>query len=342
MKILSKKANFYTFKTFPLSDLAKNYSEAVKWYRKAAERGIADAAYELGVMYENGIGVQKNLAEAIDWYRNAAASGHEEARAKLKKMEAYAYGTNCGTNIVVQHYEDALELSGRHKIEMIYCPPGEFIMGSPLIEWCREDDEMQHKVTLTKGFWLGKYPVTQEQWESVMGRNPSFPRETRCPVNNVSWNDCQKFIKRLNCLSGYRTRLPTEAEWEYACRAGTRTPFYWGNVFDGRQASCRGLYGVTSWACDRPEDPTPVDKYAPNAWGFYDMCGNVGEWCEDWYAEYQGDAIDPVGPSRGDKKVFRGGCIEYQAASCRSACRGYISPDVGDLAGGLRLCCTAE
>ena len=319
----------------------QNYGEAIKWLQKAAPLW-SDAAYELGVMYEKGIGIHKNLAEAIDWYRKAAASGQEKATSILEKMKEDAYGTNGATNAVVQHYEDTLVLPGGQKIEMIYCQPGEFLMGSPLIEELRALNEMQHKVEITNGFWLGKYPITQEQWECVMGSNPSHPKGKNCPVHYISWYDCQEFIKRLNHIIGCQSRLPTEAEWEYACRAGTRTMFYWGNVFDGSQASCRGLYGSSKRVCGCPTAPTPVDRYAPNAWGFYDMSGNMGEWCEDWYSENKKDATYSLGPSQGASKVFRGGCIVYEAARCRSASRDSLPPDVRDFAIGFRLCCSAE
>ena len=174
-----------------------------------------------------------------------------------------------------------------------------------------------------------------------MGSNPSYYKGVKCPVDNVSWKDCQEFINRLNHLIGCQVRLPTEAEWEYACRAGTRTMFYWGNVFDGSQASCWGLYGSSSRVCDVPKVSTPVDRYAPNAWGFYDMSGNMGEWCEDWYSDYNGITTDPIGPRTGEQKVFRGGCIVYQVEKCRSASRDSLSPERRDFV-GFRLCCTAE
>jgi len=317
----------------------QNYGEAIKWLQNAA-RGWDDAAYELGVMYEKGIGVRNDIAEAIGWYRNAAGRENEKASARLAKMVEDAYGTNAVTSVVDQHYEDSLILPGGHKIEMIYCPPGEFLMGSPLIEEGREDDEVQHRVKITTGFWLGKYPITQEQWECVMGNNPSFPKGLKCPVNAVSWNDCQEFLRRVNGLAGCQAKLPTEAEWEYACRAGTRTAFQWGNSFDGSQMCCRG-YGSSSNNGELPDSPMPVDRYAPNAWGFYDMSGNVSEWCEDWYAEYKGAATDPTGPTSGMQRVLRGGCIEVAVSCCRSAARSKASPDFTALA-GLRICCSAE
>ena len=122
-------------------------------------------------------------------------------------------------------------------IEMVWIPPGTFTMGSPSGEEGRLDNERQHQVTLTKGFWLGKYEVTQAQWESVMGSNPSHFKGRDLPVEQVSWNDCQEFIRKLNARGEGGFRLPTEAEWEYACRAGTTTPFHFGSVLDGSQAN---------------------------------------------------------------------------------------------------------
>ena len=354
----------------------KNYFEAAKWYHKAAERGNAMAQYNLGVMYAHGMGVEGGVSVAVEWYRKAAEQGHEKANEALKQTEDILKNDQVFKDVMKKYLSGGYGGDKRHgaqralkeigektqressspktsdcktlvlpsgvQLEMIYVAPGSFLMGSPESEELRATGEVPHRVTITKGFWLGKYPVTQEQWECVMGGNPSRPKGVKLPVNYVSWNDCQEFIKRLNHLTGCQTRLPTEAEWEYACRAGTRTMFHWGNVFDGSQASCRGLYGPSNRVCDVPKEPTPVDKYAPNSWGFYDMSGNVGEWCADWYAEYNGDAMDPIGPRWGEDKVFRGGCLEYDKSLCRSSSRDNLPPDRRDFAIGFRLCCTAD
>ena len=237
-----------------------------------------------------------------------------------------------------------LTLPGGATMELIYVSPGAFTMGSPSSEAGRFNDETQHQVTLTKGFWLGKYEVTQRQWRSVMGNNSSrFKGEDR-PVETVSWDDCQKFIQKVNARLKCGARLPTEAEWEYACRAGTTTAYSWGNALNGDKANCNGHFpcGTTvKGPCN--EQTTSVGGYAPNAWGFYDMHGNVFEWCDDWYGDYPaGSATDPTGPASGDFRVLRGGCRCYDARSCRSAYRYGRDPDLRTGLHGFRLCCAAE
>ena len=217
-----------------------------------------------------------------------------------------------------------------------------FLMGSPADEIGREDDELQHRVTLTRGFWMGKYPVTQTQWKSVMGPNPSkFKGEDR-PVESVSWNDCKSFISKVNGASECKVVLPTEAQWEYACRAGTTTPFSFGSVLNGDRANCDGTkpYGNITEGRYRQETST-VGSYMPNAWGLCDMHGNVYEWCADWYGGYGGNTIDPIGPASGTYRVSRGCCWRGGARGCRSAYRKKDTPDIGDVIDGFRLVCTA-
>ena len=236
-----------------------------------------------------------------------------------------------------------LTLPGGAEMEMIYCPPGKFLMGSPMAEEDRGDNEKQHRVRLTKGFWLGKYPVTQRQWKSVMEDNPSeFTGHDSLPVENVSWNDCQAFIARVNASLSCGARLPTEAEWEYACRAGTTTAYFWGNALNGDKANCYGKEPCgtkTKGPC--LANTTPVGRYAPNAWGFYDMHGNVYEWCADWYGDYSGDAVNPTGPSAGDGRVLRGGSWFNFARLCRSAYRDWRYPGFRFNGCGFRLSCSA-
>ncbi len=232
-------------------------------------------------------------------------------------------------------------------MEMIYVAPGSFMMGSPESETGRFDRETQHRVTLTKGFWLGKYEVTQGQWKSVMGSNPSGFKGDNLPVENVSWNDCQEFIRKVNAEAerqfGGEARLPTEAEWEYACRAGSTTAYSWGNALNGDKANCDGNYPCGTTEKGRYLARTcPVGSYAPNAWGFYDMHGNVWEWCNDWYGAYPGGSVtDPSGPASGDSRVLRGGCWNDSARYCRSANRSRINPGYRDGGSGFRLACSA-
>ena len=218
-------------------------------------------------------------------------------------------------------------------MEMIYVAPGSFTMGSPSFEEGRDDNEKQHHVTLTKGFWLGKYEVTQRQWKSVMGYNPSrFKRNGNRPVEQVSWNECQEFIRKVNKNLNCRARFPNEAEWEYACRAGS-TGFYAGS----------GL-GSMGWYDKNSEGTThTVGRKQPNPWGFYDMHGNVWEWCNDWYGEYSsGSVTDPAGLASGGGRVLRGGSWFSSARDCRSADRNWRNPGYRSNGYGFRLCCSAE
>ncbi len=202
-------------------------------------------------------------------------------------------------------------------------PPGEFIMGSSREE-DGDSDEKPHKVIISRPMYIGKYEITQGQWTKVMGSNPAYFKRSKefAPVENVSWNDCQAFLNRLATMEGVPEgtyRLPTEAEWEYACRAGTQTPFCYGNQASMRNMNCQGRYGG---ALTGPEmDSTiSVGAFQPNAWGLYDMHGNVWEWVADGYAaQYpDGPVTDPVGPNN-NLRAVRGGAWNYSAYRCRSA-----------------------
>ena len=228
-------------------------------------------------------------------------------------------------------------------MRMVWCPAGAFMMGSPRGEDGRGGDEKRHRVTLTKGFWMGETEVTQAQWESVMGNNPSyFQNGDDYPVEQVSWEDCQKFVQTLNSRypqEGMRWALPTEAQWEYACRAGTGTAYFWGDALNGDKANCDGNYPCgTTLKGPYKQQTTPVGSYQPNAWGLYDMHGNVWEWCADWYGPYpSGSVTDPQGPSTGSCRVYRGGSWSGLARYCRSAYRNYNDPGYRFFDLGLRV-----
>jgi formylglycine-generating enzyme required for sulfatase activity len=200
--------------------------------------------------------------------------------------------------------EEKIDLGKGVKLEMVLIPAGKFIMGSPVSEKGRKDNETQHEVTLTKPFYMGKYEVTQEQWEAVMGNNPSAVKGEKLPVTNVPSTHLQNFIAKLNTKLNSGYRLPTEAEWEYACRAGTSTAYSFGDVITPKDANCiASKIGV----------PVAVGNYQANAFGLFDMHGNVWEWCEDWYGDYPaGSVIDPKGPAEGPGRVLRGGSFSPQ------------------------------
>jgi len=203
--------------------------------------------------------------------------------------------------------------TNRLGMSFVWIPSGKFMMGSPKDEKGRRDDETQHRVTLTKGFYLGVYEVTQEQWQAVMGNNPSkITGERNLPVDSVSWDDCQEFLEKLSEKEGQAYRLPTEAEWEYACRAGTTTPYSYGETISTDQANYNDFRQRTA----------PVGSFPANDWGLCDMHGNVREWCADRYGDYlQHDLVDPTGPEDGERHVLRGGSFWLQAPFIRSAVR---------------------
>jgi formylglycine-generating enzyme required for sulfatase activity/predicted Ser/Thr protein kinase len=235
-----------------------------------------------------------------------------------------------------------LTLPGGVTVEMVWIPPGTFMMGSPPGEEGRADDEKQRKVTISKGFWMGKYEVTQAQWKAVMGSNPSDFKGDNLPVENVSWNDCQEFIKRLNARREGRFRLPTEAEWEYACRAGTTTPYHFGRTISTDQANYSGISDVTGKRVYRKQT-TDVGSFEANAWGLCDMHGNVWEWCQDWFGDYSGSTVtDPTGATSGTARVLRGAGWGYGPLTCRSAYRGSGPPDNRSWDDGFRVVVVPE
>jgi len=210
----------------------------------------------------------------------------------------------------------------RFGMSFVYIPPGTFMMGSPENEAGRYNRERLHKVTLTKGFYMQTTEVTQGQWKAVMGENPSRFQEcgNDCPVENVSWKDVQKFIEKLNRGNDGTYRLPTEAEWEYACRAGTFTRYYTGD--SEANLDRVGWYKQNSGGMTHS-----VGWKAANAFGLYDMHGNVWEWCQDRYGNYPSDVVtDPAGRDTGPYRVFRGGSWKHSAQYCRSARRYWNLP----------------
>ncbi len=208
--------------------------------------------------------------------------------------------------------------------------PGSFMMGSPESEVGRNDDEYSHHVAIPQLFYIGQHEVTQTEWKQVMRSNPSsFAGCERCPVEQVDFYQVNEFLSRLNAgASAMRFRLPTEAEWEYACRAGTTTPFTTGTQLSTDQANFDGRFPASDREGGASHEKTlPVGSFPPNAWGLYDMHGNVWEWTNDWYGPYEPRRdIDPRGADTGVKRVIRGGSWRFDANSARCALRYTHAP----------------
>ena len=226
--------------------------------------------------------------------------------------------------------ERAFEIASGVTMKFCWIPPGEFMMGSPEGEPDRSSNETQCRVTLTHGFWLGKYPVTQAQWQGVMGSNPSYYEGADLPVENVSWLDiCGDESRRGGFLGkvgrmapeGWRYDLPSEAQWEYACRAGTTTAYSFGD--DPARSEEYAWYAANSDSTTHP-----VGQKLPNAWGLHDMHGNVWEWCTDWFAV----DLPGLGPRRG----LRGGYWSLDAFSARCADSRINFPDTALSSDGFR------
>ena len=281
----------------------------------------AEVLERLG-LYDEAVGfVTKYLTLAGrdgEYYREALEllSAAEEAKAAAEAAKRRAEAAKRKAEAVIAG------------VQFVWVPAGKFRMGSRSAE--ARDERPRTRVRISRGFYLGKYEVTQELWQAVMGTNPSeFSECEQCPVESVSWDDAQAFIGRLNARSGgARYRLPTEAEWEYAARAGTSGDRY-GN-----------LDAIAWYSGNSGRRTHPVGQKAPNAWGLYDMLGNVQEWVGDWYGDYPGGAVtDPRGPGSGSVRVVRGGGWVADAGDCRASYRGGYWPGVRDRATllGFRL-----
>lgn len=226
-------------------------------------------------------------------------------------------------------------------LEFVLIKSGRFTMGSPVGEPGRQDDETAHEVVLSRDFYLSATEVTQRQWVAVMGYNPSTFRKAGldAPVEQVNWHEVQTFLARLSAHNKARFRLPTEAEWEYACRAGTTTAYAFGDRLAATGANYDGRYPLPGQAAGTFRGMTiPVRSFRPNAWGLYDMHGNVWEWCADEHCPYpDGAATDPVNACGSKYKVIRGGSWYFGADSARSALRYTHEPQLRGFSIGFRV-----
>ena len=246
-----------------------------------------------------------------------------------------------------QKEDITVPISDAVSLDMIWIKPGTFMMGSPKGELGRDDeDEARHQVTLSAGYWLGKYEVTQAQYEAIMGTNPSLFKGTDLPVGMVTWNDANEFCKKLTAIEktagrlpeGYIYSLPTEAQWEYACRAGTTTALNSGKNITNDYGVCPNMDEVGWYRYNSDSKPHPVGQKQPNAWGLYDMHGNIVEWCLDLYKEHYptSPVTDPVELNTGDaSRVSRGGSWGFDPLWCRSAARLPLEETAEDI--GFRV-----
>lgn len=290
---------------------------------------------------------------------------HPRTTARTKKKPLVPSRVDAGETVTdtlcaCESWEDFVNTLGM-RFKPIPC--GRFLMGSPENETGRDTDEILHEVHVTQSFYLQDTPVTQKQWEGVMGENPSHFKNggPECPVESVSWDDCQEFIRRLNAQEGDAYyHLPTEAEWEYACRAATATAIYTGPLVIFGRNNAPALDAISWYAGNSGVDyqgghesrwvemqypanlcgTHPVRRKAPNAWGLYDMLGNVWEWCQDWYSNnYYANAPleDSQGPMTGSDRVYRGGSWHDSPTCIRSAHRYSFDPGIRSDDLGFRL-----
>ncbi len=309
--------NFITSKVKSFVDRAEVYNVEKK---KSDAKSMMKDAYRLmnGPMHifatVDAVNAYNSMAEVLGM--DALTQGDEPKLFGAINAEKARIEEQQRKLAAIEAQEMFKKLGGKSKItggiDFVFIPGGSFIMGG--------DGFTPHKVTVSS-FWISKYEVTQDQYQAIMGKNPSNWKGGNLPVEQVSWNDAKSFCQSFSAKYGGTVRLPTEAEWEYACRAGTTTKYYWGDSVDGAYCWYGGNAGSKT---------QPVGGKLPNAWGLYDMSGNVYEWCEDWYGDYSSmDQFNPMGPSSGSYRVLRGGSWGVSGAYIRSAFRDGYDPDDG-------------
>jgi formylglycine-generating enzyme required for sulfatase activity len=278
-----------------------------------------------------GMGICVNrLLEAKLRERNLAPEVAVRINAVLDDMTGWPFDANEAAMRQEKAAHDlgipvaiSLDLGNQVTMKLALIPAGKFLMGSPVDEKGHfKNESPRHVVAITKPFYMSVHPVTQQQYEQVMGENPSDFKGEQNPVETVSWGEALEFCKRVSRKTGKRVSLPTEAQWEYACRAGSKTRFSYGDDDDYARLDDYAWYDKN---CDNR--PHPVGQKKPNAWGLFDMHGGVLQWCSDWFAPYANErSQDPEGPDSGKTRVLRGGCWCYGSVACRAAIRGGNSP----------------
>ena len=289
----------------------------------------------------------------------SAPAGRKRRRTVLAALAVLAVGVGAWALWPRQrHWEEiTLDLGNNVTMRLVLIPAGKFTMGSPDSEANRSADEgPQHEVTISKPFYMGVHEVTQEQYQQVMGTNPSFFKGAANPVERVSWDDAMEFCRKLSEKTGRKVTLPTEAQWEYACRAGTTTAFNTGDELKASQANADFTAAANPGPWEKAlawvrkvlrikaktvgAETLPVGGFPPNGFGLYDMHGNIWEWCADWYGEgYYANAnnTDPTGPASGSMRVLRGGGWSDHPSICRSAFRNWGDPDARFCYFGFRV-----
>ena len=340
------------FKLFKIAFIFNAYKELIKAHNKDSNTKSACINKALKILTEECCTKDQSAIQTIGWLANIIYPNEWKSfvdKVSLKEIE--------DTEIVWEQPKSKPVITSKENnnrnnpnnisegknwtlkdinLEMIYCPAGSFMMGSPSNELGRDTDEKEHKVTISMPFYIGKYEVTQKEYESVMKENPSKFKGDNNPVECVSWYDAMEFCNKLNkkyaniIPHGYKFDLPTEAQWEYACRARTKTSLNSGKNITSENDSCYNLDEVGWYSYNSNNTTHEVGQKKPNAWGIYDMHGNVWEWCRDWKADYRTSVkVDPTGPNSGSDRVVRGGSWSSDSTLCRSAYRyfGYgISP----------------
>ena len=332
------------------------YDKAFETFKALSENCDAHAIYGLGVCYYNGKGTTKDLNEAIKCFDKSYRWGNKSAAFILGKCYLYGHGTSkdfekaeyCLTEAANQGNLEAKTLLSKitteraaeiekalANIEMVFVEGGTFQMGATSEQGSDAyyEEKPVHTVTVSS-FYIGKTEVTQELWVAVMGSNPSyFKKGGNYPVESVSWNDVQEFLKKLNAITGKQYRLPTEAEWEYAARGGNKSRGY-------KYSGGNNIEDIAWYEGNSSQETHPIATKAPNELGIYDMSGNVMEWCQDWYnSEYysQSPSNNPQGASSGINRVLRGGSWDFIASFSRVSYRDGQSSDNGVNLNGVRL-----